>query len=350
MWIPFFNNKKNPESEGGSVDIHHELTQKISAKPSVEKLAEGILRCPSCGAEIPLLGFSPLCIGQCPNCQTPNFFPMKIKSYWLYEPLGGGGMGSVYHAFMEEDPGVELAVKILPRQRKHDPSLIAALLREAQAGAEIGEHPHIVKTLDMGYADGEYFSAMEYIDGVRLDRIIDSPLKRPTKQIVLWALQILSAEQHMFEKGYLFRDLKPQNIIIDNNGNVKLFDFGLALPLEEALNDGQSEEIQGSPFYIPPERIVGSGESLCSEIYSLGMVIFHVIARQTYYSDDEIAELFKKHVFSLRINNVAGKLPHETDPALVRALNKMINRTPAQRYQTYKEAAADLMKIYRECA
>lgn len=259
-------------------------------------------------------------------------------------------MGSVYRALDAADPEADLAVKILPRERKNDQSLISSLLEEARIGAEMGEHQHIVKILDMGYSDGEYFSAMEFIDGVRLDRIIDSPVKRPTKQIVLWALQILSAEQHIFECGYLFRDLKPQNIIIDNNGNVKLFDFGLALTLDQALSDGDSKDIQGSPFYVPPERIVGAGESLCSEIYSLGMVLFHVIARQTYYSAEEIAQLFKKHVLSLRVNNIAGKLPSETDPALVRVLNRMISRTPAQRYQNYKEAASDLMAIYRNCA
>ena len=329
--------------------FHQEETQIMSKQPPAKALQSGFLPCVGCGKDMELNSFAPLSITPCPSCGTQNFIPQKIKDYWLYEPLGGGGMGSVYHAFLEHDPEIELAVKILPRQRKNEAFLIQALLCEARIGYHFGDHPHLVKIIDMGYSDGEYFEAMEYVEGIRLARIIESPVKRPEKQILLWALQILSAEQHMFEKGYLFRDLKPQNIIIDNNGNVKLFDFGLAITLEEALNL-QSDEIQGSPHYIPPERIVGAGESLCSEIYSLGMLLFHMLARQTYYSSAELELLMAKHVTALRVGNVAGKLPSETNQDIVRVLNRMINRTPRERYQTYCAAAADLMRIYKMSA
>lgn len=349
MWIPFFNSKKKC-GRASRLDIHHEVTQRISSRPDIHLLQRGLMLCSSCGSEIALLGHTPLSMGHCPICGKPNYFPMRIKGYWLYEPIGGGGMGSVYHAFDASHPETDLAIKILPRKQRHDQVLAEALMEEALIGSKMSGHPHIVKVLDMGYADGEYFSAMEYVDGIRLDRIIESPVNRPAKQIILWMLQILSAEQHIFENGYLFRDLKPQNIIIDNSGNVKLFDFGLALTVEDALKEGSSPDIQGSPFYIPPERVVGAAESLCSEIYSLGMVLFHVIARQTYYSAEEIAGIFRKHVNSLRLNKVDSKLPHETDPELVKILNKMICRTPAQRYQTYKELAMDLMKIYKKSA
>jgi serine/threonine-protein kinase len=123
----------------------------------------------------------------------------------------------------------------------------------------------------------------------------------------------------------------------------------LAISLEDAVNNS-SDKIQGSPYYIPPERIVGAGESLCSEIYSLGMVLFHVLAGQTYYSAAELKKLVGKHVNSLRINNVASKLPGGMPPEFIKVLNKMINRTPRQRYQTYKEVAAAIFKVYQECA
>jgi serine/threonine-protein kinase len=209
----------------------------------------------------------------------------------------------------------------------------------------LGEHQHLNKVVDFGLDGDEYFAVFEFIEGTRLDQLIDSPVKRPEKQIVLWGMQILSAEQHMYNKGFIFRDLKPQNIMIDKNGNAKLFDFGLAMSIDEALNN-TSNQIQGSPYYLPPERIVGTGESQHSEIYSLGMVMFHVLAKTPYYSADDIKTLVSKHVVSLRVNQVKSKLPHKTNPKLVEVIEKMIARLPENRYATYKEVAGELFKIY----
>jgi len=346
MW--FFDGKKDSFS-GFSLDFHREKTQKISAKPPLESLEDGFITCPQCGVEIDIESYEGLSIGRCANCDIPVFIPMRVKDCWLYEPLGGGGMGSVYHAFHRENEDLEFAVKVLPRKKKHDQSLAAALMKEAEICWNMGEHQHLNRVLDYGLWGDEYFAVFQYIEGVRLDHLIESPVKRPEKQVLLWALQILSALQHMHDKGYLFRDLKPQNIIIDKSGNVKLIDFGLAMSIDEAA-DNASEQIQGSPYYIPPERIVGSGESQYSEIYSLGMVLFHILAKKPYYSASDIKSLVSKHVVSVRINSLSGKLPYETDPKLMAALERMIARVPDRRFQTYKECAAALFKIYKECA
>lgn len=350
MW--FFGNKSgSAEADvfGFTHDFHREKTQKINTKPPVETLEKGFMACTKCGHDIKLEFTTPLSIDRCPHCETPLFIPMLIKDYWLYEPLGGGGMGSVYHAFHKFNEDVDYAVKILPRERKDDAYLIEALIGEAKICWKLGDHQHLNKVLDFGRSNNEYYAVFEYIEGTRLDQIIDSPIKRPEKQIILWGMQILSAEQHMFDKGFLFRDLKPQNIMIDKNGNVKLFDFGLAMPIDKALNDS-SDQIQGSPYYIPPERIVGAGESQHSEIYSLGMVLFHILAKQPYYSADDIKSLVSKHVVSLRVNNMHSKLPHLTNKALVDVIQKMIARVPERRYLTYKDAAAELFKIYKQTA
>ncbi len=257
-------------------------------------------------------------------------------------------MGSVYHAFHKANPDAEFAIKILPRDLKADRSLICQLMNEAFNGAKFGGHPHIARVFDYGSDDGEYYAAYEYINGIRLDQIIDSPAQRPLKQLLLWVLQLLSAEQHIYDCGFLYRDLKPQNIIIDKQGNLKLIDFGLAIKIEDS--DKQGDEIQGSPYYMPPERIIGRPEGQFSEIYSMGMVLFHLIAKQPYYSAEDIRQLVGKHVVSLRINNVAGKLPHRTDPEIIRIINKMIDRSPNSRYQTYKELGKEMFDYYRELA
>ena len=348
MW--FFGNKnESTEADifGFTHDFKREKNRRINTKPPLASLNEGVISCPKCGLDLEITTYTPLSIDRCPNCETPVFIPLLLKDYWLYEPLGGGGMGSVYHAFHKDNDEVEFAVKVLPRERREDPYLIEALMTEAKICWQLGEHQHLNSAVDFGRFSNEYYAVFEYIEGTRLDQIIDSPVQRPEKQIILWAMQILSAEQHMYDKGFLFRDLKPQNIMIDKNGNVKLFDFGLAMPIDNALHN-TSDKIQGSPYYMPPERIVGAGESQYSEIYSLGMVLFHILAKQPYYSAEDIKSLVSKHVVSLRVNNIRTKLPHMTDPELVGVLEKMIARIPERRYQTYKEVAAALFNIYKK--
>lgn len=351
MWRPFLN-KKNTENspENYNMEIHNEKTQKISIKPDLTSLERGFMRCPRCRSKMALNKFPPLALNKCPKCSKPNFVPLRISNYWLYEPLGGGGMGSVYHAFHRKDKNMEFAIKLLPRKEKNNTYLIDSLLTEAKIGRRFGKHPHLTMVYEFGCCGDEYYAVYEYVDGIRLDQVIDSPVSLPEKQLVLWSLQILSAEQHMYDCGYLFRDLKPQNIIIDCNGNVKLIDYGLAMTLEAALNE-ISDEIEGSPYYIPPERVMGAGESQCSEIYSLGMILFHALAQTPYYSStSDIIELLKKHVSSPRINDVSKKLPCKTSPELVSIIKKMISRDSKRRYQTYKQLGSELFQLYKKCA
>lgn len=348
MWFHFGNQRPGAaDKDAGS--LHRETTQRIFSRPSVAELERGILSCANCGMKMALATVPALGVGRCPQCASISFFPLRVGDFWLYEPLGGGGMGSVYHACHRRNEEAEFAVKILPRERKEDPNLIQSLLEEAAIGHRIGQHPHLMQVYEYGQKDGEHYAVFEYIDGVRLDQMIEAPGCRPLKQVLLWALQLLSAEQHMYERGYLFRDLKPQNVIIDQKGNVKLLDYGLAMSAEEALNH-PGDQIKGSPFYIPPERIVGSGEGMCSEIYSLGMVLFHILAKRTYYSAEDVKKLIGKHVASLRVTDVSTKLPAKTDPEIIAVLNRMIQREPRNRYQNYKELGTDLFRIYRKCA
>lgn len=344
-----FTSDKN-EDLNFSSEIHEEKTQYIRRKPDLEDLEQGYIICENCECKVLLKDNTSLSIAKCPVCSTSNFIPMLIKDYWLYEPLGGGGMGCVYHAFHRHDSNIEYAIKVLNREMVYDKFMIDSLLNEAKIGCKFGTHPHLTKVYEYGLWKDEYYAVYEFIDGIRLDQIIESPIKRTEKQIILWTLQMLSAEQHIFDCGYLFRDLKPQNIIIDRNGNVKMFDYGLAIPIEEAINGNKSDQIIGSPHYIPPERIEGSPESQYSEIYSLGMLMYHLISRKTFYSSADVRKLVEKHVTTLRVDNFHSKLPAKTSPEVARILMKMIKRDPSSRYQSYKELGADLFREFKNCA
>jgi serine/threonine protein kinase len=314
-------------------------------KPDLDLLNGHCYECEFCSSIHSLINAVPLSMEKCSECGASNFIPYLIKHYWLYKPLGGGGMGSVYKALYWDKPDWEFAIKVLPRKKKDDQRLIDALMNEAEIGKCFGEHPHLIAVADYGQYNGEYFAALEFTAGRRLDQIIDMPETMNQKYVLLWALQLLSAEQRIWDSGYLYRDMKPQNIMIDNSGNAVLYDYGLCIS-NANTTDPESDTVDGSPLYMPPERIVGMAENMSSEIYSLGMVIFHALTRKTYYTATGAYELAKKHVTSLRISSVATRLPISVNPLISPLLDKMVARIPAKRYQEYKDVALDIKKIY----
>ena len=321
--------------------------QEEEIKPDLDLLNGNCYECEFCSSVHSLINQQPLSISKCEDCGSSNFIPYLIKHYWLYKPLGGGGMGSVYKAIYYDNPKWEFAVKVLPREKKDDPKLIEALINEATIGKTFGQHPHLIAVADYGKYHDEYFAALEFCKGKRLEQIIEFTDTINQKYVLLWALQLLSAEQQIWDSGYLYRDMKPQNIMIDEDKNARLFDYGLCVPRDKS-NDPDSEMIQGSPLYMPPERIVGMEENMSSEIYSIGMVMYHALTRKTYYTASGAFELAKKHVTSLRTTSVAHKLPVYVNPIMANILDKMLARIPKNRYQTFRDVALDIKNIYKK--
>ncbi len=309
-----------------------------------KSFAEGFTPCQSCGRQLPLDRLEPLMMVECPRCKSINFVPLKIGNFWLYEPLGGGGMGSVYKAFHIEAPNDLYAVKVLARSEKKRPAQIQALLNEARIGEIIGDHPSLVKCVASGYVDNEYYAAMEYVEGERLDKLIDVNGHLEEKVALNVAKQILAAEQHIYECGYLYRDLKPENVIVAEKEKVVLLDYGLCVPRTVALNP-KDEFISGSPYYLPPERLLGLGEDAYSEIYSLGMVLFYALTGQTYYDASEVEALAKRHVSKVRLS-ISSKL-RGFRPEMVQLLSSMIKQECNERFQTFSEAMAAIEEVQK---
>ena len=304
---------------------------------------KGQLPCTSCKKPLSISEMRPLQLQNCPHCDTPFFAPKKIADYFLYEPAGGGGMGSVYKAVSLNFPEHLLAVKVLSRQERSNPPNIHALLNEAAVSANFRENEFIASCLDSGFADDEYFTVMDYISGERLDKRIERLNQLPVQEVVPMALHILAAEQHIYARGFLFRDLKPENIIINPNGYAVLLDFGLCISREQAFNP-TDEFISGSPYYLPPERLLGNSEDAYSELYSLGMVMFHALTGRTYYDADELQSLAKRHVSKLRVSS-AAKL-EGIFPDLALLMEKMIRQNPEERPQTFVEVFEAMKQIH----
>ena len=337
----FFKRKnKSAGSEGSATPTGRNIAQQNAL--FAEAFANGCVPCQQCSFQIPMKGLQQLRMVECPMCKAVTFVPMQVGRFWLFEPLGGGGMGSVYRALNPEALDRHFAVKVLSRVEKTKPANIHALLNEARIGKLIGDHPCLVKCVDSGCQNGEYYSAMELVEGERLDKRIDRLGRLPEQQVLQIGLHILAAEQHIFKCGYLYRDLKPENIIINNEGYAILFDYGLCMPREDALHP-KDEFVSGSPYYLPPERLLGKGEDASSEIYSLSMVIYYALSGTTYFDADEVEALAKRHVSKVRLS-VSSKL-RGFDEDFVALLTKMVRQEPEERFQSFHEVARAIRAI-----
>ena len=298
-------------------------------KPDAKAFTSGRIRC-ECGEDVSFDSSQGLELVKC-ACGRSSFIPKKISNLWLYMPLGGGGMGSVYKA-VTEDKKIICAVKILPRDQRENPEFIKNLLAEVNAAQKFGFHKNLVRLINAGQSDGEYFMATEFIDGDRLDRYVSSHHQLPEREAFSIMRQVLDAEKQIVSCGYLFRDLKPENIIVEKNGNIRLFDYGLCKEISVLSEPShQSEDqIEGSPFYLPPERIVGATEGEYSEIYSMGMLFFYMLAGRTYYSEAEVNDLVSKHLTAIRIVSTAPHLSN-CNSKTVSTIDRMIQRKPNMR-------------------
>lgn len=322
-----------------------ETGQRLEREGLLPAFENGRLPCSKCGFAMDLSKLAPLRVSKCERCDTPNFTPMKMANFWLFYPAGGGGMGSVYQAYHVDVPNHVFAVKLLARSESDNPARIHALILEAETARQLGAHPCLVSYAASGYSDGEYFFAMEFVKGRRLDELFEMQGRLEEKAALLICLYILAAEQHIFDRGFLYRDLKPENVLVTPEGRAVLLDYGLCQPREQALHPND-EFITGSPYYLPPERLRGTGEDAFSEIYSLGMVLYYALTGRTFFDANEVEALARKHVAQMRLS-VESRMK-DTRPELAHILARMIRQDPAERYQTFAELAGDVFELYRQ--
>lgn len=318
--------------------------EKESNVPFLVLLREGVVSCPQCFSEIE--DITPFEVVECPGCNFPLYMPLIIKDYVIYKPLGQGGEGRVYKA-LKKGTTEKYAIKFFHHISKDD-NKENPFIQEGTSGAVIGKHPNLVEIIDYGYDHDEYYILFPLINGERLDSFIKRKKRISETRVFNIMVQIISAEEHICSKGYLYRDLKPENILLEKSGNVKMFDYGLCAPIEKAKvkHEELSDNFEGSPFYIPPERILGEPEGEFSEIYSLGMLLFHMLAGKTYLSETEIEKIIKAHADEVNFKSVKSRLEN-CNPKTIQLIDKMIRKNPEDRYQTFAELKKDITPIQK---
>ncbi len=265
-----------------------------------------------------------------------NYIGMKLDNrYEITEQIGSGGMADVYKAVdLEEDRIV--AVKILRDEFSQNEDFLRRFRNESKAIAVLS-HPNIVKIYDVGLTDETKFIVMEYIDGITLKDFMEQQGVLRWKDALFFVTQILRALQHAHDKGIVHRDIKPQNIMLYEDGTIKVMDFGIA---RFSRVDGKtmSDKTVGSVHYISPEQARGDITDERSDIYSVGVMMYEMLTGKKPYDADTPVAIALKHMQEECVP------PREIMPSVPDALEEIVlhamEKDPARRYQS----AADMIK------
>lgn len=262
--------------------------------------------------------------------------------YEIHEKVGEGGMSFVYRA-IDLESGNVVAVKILKKEFCYDEEFIKRFRNEATAAQKLS-HPNIVSIYDMGNDDDIQYIVMEYIDGLTLDKLIKAKKKLPWRNTLKITAQILSAVEHAHSHNIIHRDIKPLNIMITEEGVVKLTDFGIARAVSSATKSAASDSA-GSVHYLSPEQVRGGFVDERSDIYSIGITMYEMITGSVPYDGDS-------HV-SIALKHIDGKIkpPHEVDPTIPYGVNDLIvlatRKETNKRFQSAGEMYERLLKVMK---
>jgi tetratricopeptide (TPR) repeat protein len=256
--------------------------------------------------------------------------------YHIIEELGRGGMGVVYKA---NDSVLDriVAYKVLPPDLKTHEEVIKKFNKEATALAKL-HHPYIVTVFDAGGIGGEYYFVMEYIEGRNLKDMIRERGALPVRQTVAIFRELAEALNYAHIKGVIHRDIKTSNVMIQNDGHVKLMDFGLAKIFEDSTSDRTS--VSGTPFYMSPEQTLGKGIDHRTDLYSLGVMMYEIAAGRVPFPTGDIG-YHHLHTEPEPPRNANPNIP----PALDDIILKCMKKDKEQRYQSAGDIIEDLKKI-----
>lgn len=257
--------------------------------------------------------------------------------YKIIKSIGEGGMANVFLAF-DSILEREVAVKVLRGDLANDEKFVRRFQREALAASSLS-NPNIVEVYDVGEDNGEYYIVMEYVEGRHLKQLIKKRGKLTPTEVVDIALQITNGLSVAHESYIIHRDIKPQNILIVDNGMIKITDFGIAVAMN-ATQLTQTNSVMGSVHYLPPEQAMGKNASLQSDIYSIGILLYELLTGKLPYTGENAVEIALKHLKDNipDIQTVNSNIPN----SLANIIKKATAKNPKNRYNDASEMYEDL--------
>ncbi len=268
----------------------------------------------------------------------------EIPGHRLLEKIGVGGMGTVYKAQQLSMDRI-VAVKILSTKFSRDGSFIGRFVREARAAGRLG-HPNVIHVNDVGEAGGVHYFSMEYVDGITVKQMLKEHGRLGVDQALDIILQTGRALKYAHDNGIIHRDVKPDNIMINKEGIVKIADLGIAKTFDDSSSDDGQKRVFGTPHYMAPEQALGKEIDARADIYSLGATFYHILTGSTPFSGKTVVEVLKAHI--------EGNLPavHEKAPdcpeAVVFIVERMMARQRDKRYPSTGDLIGDIERVQHD--
>ncbi|MBZ0222360.1 MAG: serine/threonine protein kinase [Dokdonella sp.] len=265
----------------------------------------------------------------------------RLGHYDIVAELGRGGMGVVYKGY-EASLNRYVAIKVLAESLAHDAAIKERFLREARSMAALND-PHIIQIYFIGEDEGQTFFVMEFVEGESLGSMLKRDHRLSVEQAAKVIQQTAAGLATAHDRGVVHRDIKPGNLMITSRGAVKIADFGIALSNQDLSKKlTTTGEFVGTPGYLSPEVCLGKPVDQRSDIFSLGIVLFEMLAGKMPFNDESPLGLMLE-VVKAEIPDVRS-LNQDVDPQIAAVLAKMIAKDPADRYQNCHELVDELGK------
>ncbi len=272
-----------------------------------------------------------------------NYVGKRLDNrYEIQEIIGVGGMSVVYKAYDNMDDRI-VAVKILKDEFLTNDEFVRRFKNESKAIALLS-HPNIVKVYDVSFCEKLQYIVMEYVDGITLKEYIQKQNSITWNDALFFTTQILKALQHAHDKGIVHRDIKPQNIILLSNGNIKVADFGIAR-FSRSETRTLTDSAIGSVHYISPEQAKGELTDERADIYSVGVVLYEMLAGKVPFEAESAVSvaLMQLQNDAKRLTEINPDIPLGLEQICIHAMQK----NPSDRYQTATEMLLDVEEVIR---
>ena len=267
----------------------------------------------------------------------------QFGPYQIHQHLGSGGMGDVYLA-IDTRLGRQVALKFLPSELTSEEEMLRRFQEEARTASALN-HPNILTIYDIGEIGGDHFIASEYIDGVTLRTALNRGAIDVARALDI-ATQVASALAQAHTAGVIHRDLKPGNIMIRQDGYVKVIDFGLAKLVEQPVRGTsrsswtQPGSVLGTVHYMSPEQARGDEVDRRSDLWSLGVILYEMVARKRPFEGQT-----DSHVVVAIMDQTVPPMPETAPPELGRIIRRVLEKDAARRYQSAGELYSDLRRL-----
>lgn len=265
---------------------------------------------------------------------------MIADRYEIIDSLGEGGMADVFLA-MDTILNRKVAIKILRGELSNDPIALVRFQREANAASKLN-HPNVVDVYDVGEYKSKHYIVMEYVSGKTLKQLISQRGALHKEEAIDIMLQLTSAVEHAHENNIIHRDVKPQNVMVKDDGTVKMMDFGIALA-HDAVQLTQSDAVLGSAHYLAPETTRGETATNQIDIYALGIVFYELLTGSVPFKGDNPVQIAMRHLRE-EVPNVK-----EFNPTLPQSIENIIIKATAKNRQFRYKTAGEMICDLRTC-